>query len=237
MRLSDVPVKEFSFVVGSVMFPLFSKLDRSGRALRDVFMKTLKYTGAVAVPMAIGMSVFGPPLIAKIYGAKWEPMAGPLRVLALYAVFRSLSSVIYDAFKATGRPQLMQRFVIFRLVCVATLGIPALKVFGLMGICLLILATYASVFVWEMRVLTGYFEVGLWSGLLLLLRPLALSLTIIPGGYLALVELTGDAAIVQLVVAMALTGMAYVAAYVWLDRDSLRDLQSIRASKATTVVA
>ena len=89
-RISDLPVKQFSHMMGTVMFPVFSKIERAGEGLRQAFLKTFKYVALVCVPVAIGISVFGPTLISLLYGPRWAGLEAPLAWLALYAMFRSL---------------------------------------------------------------------------------------------------------------------------------------------------
>src|SRR5262245_44301284 len=171
MRIAEMPVKNFSFLVGSVMFPVFSKLDRTRDILRQTFLKTLRYTGFVSIPAAIGLALYGPALVHVFYGSRWEAMLDPLRVLCLYALFRSLSSIVLDALKATGHPHLMRRVVIVKLLIVGALGAPVLQTFGVIGICWLIFITYVLAFGLELRALCQLLELKMGPTLGVLALP------------------------------------------------------------------
>ena len=149
MRIANMPVSEFSHLIGSVMFPVLSKMNDQRDAMRTAFIKTLSYSSMISIPMAVGIATYGPALIVNIYGAKWVRITTPLQILAFYAMMRSISSIISDLFKATGNPSLIQRFAMIKLVLVAILGIPSLILFELEGICYVILLAYIVVFVFE----------------------------------------------------------------------------------------
>jgi O-antigen/teichoic acid export membrane protein len=232
--LAELPVKQFSFLVGSVMFPVFSKMNRAGTGVQAAFVKTLKYTAYVSVPMAVGLSVFGPPLVANLYGARWAGMIEPLRILSLYAAFRSLGSLIHDMLKATGRPHLVLRFAVYKLVCIGALGLPALMWQGLSGICWLILATYASGFLWELRTGTRVLGVPFGSTLLMVVRILLVALVCIGGGYALLTWGLGTLATWQLVVGIGLTGSAYALALTAMDREGMRDARMLLRSRTAS---
>lgn len=228
MTFAELPIRQFSFLIGAVMFPVFSKMERTGPALRSVFLKTLKYTASVTLPSAIGLAVFGPALVWHLYGPRWEGLGLSLRVLALYAALRSLSSIIYDLFKATGNPRLMQYASTFKLACVALLAPPAIYAFGVPGMGMVLVFSYTAALCWEMTKLVSILETSYAAVLRVLIKPLALSLTIIPGVY-ALLMATGRPTLWHVGVAIALAGSAYALVLYWLDEETAGDFKAFRA--------
>jgi PST family polysaccharide transporter len=233
LRIAEMPVKNFSFLVGSVMFPVFSKLDSTRPALRQTFLKTLRYTGFVSMPAAIGLALYGPALVNTFYGPRWQAMVDPLRVLCLYALLRSLSSIVLDAVKATGHPQIMRRVVITKLAIVGTLGIPALEMFGVIGICWLIVATYVVSFTLELWALCRLLELKLTPTLGALALPSGLSVTIVPAIYWILTRLSHAPDILALVAGIVVTVLAYAGAVSVCDKHAVADVRSLVTSGAT----
>ncbi len=232
MRIAEMPVKNFSFLVGSVMFPVFSKLDRTRDILRQTFLKTLRYTGFVSIPAAIGLALYGPALVHVFYGSRWEAMLDPLRVLCLYALFRSLSSIVLDALKATGHPHLMRRVVIVKLLLVGALGAPVLQTFGVIGICWLIFGTYVLAFALELRALCQLLELKLAPTLGVLALPSALSVTIVPAIYWTLTKVSPSLNVVSLTFGIVVTVVAYMAAITMFDKHAVADVRSLVTSGA-----
>jgi PST family polysaccharide transporter len=227
MRLAELPVRQFAFMVGSVMFPVLTKLDRTDGSMGRAVLKTLRYAAIVSVPMAMAIATYGPAVVATIYGARWAGMIAPLQVLAFFGMIQSLSSLIHDGFKAHGRPDLMQRAVFIRLVSIGVLGIPVLSAFGLIGICWLILATYVGTFLIEMRMLAGLVRVGYAASLSFLTRPLLVSTAVIPGTYWLLAGQAGQAPIWRVVLAIVVAGGAYLLSVYRFDRDAVLDLTRV----------
>jgi O-antigen/teichoic acid export membrane protein len=232
LRIAEMPVKNFSFLVGSVMFPVFSKLDSTRSLLRQTFLKTLRYTALVSMPAAIGLALYGPALVNAFYGPRWQAMLGPLRVLCLYALFRSLSSIVLDALKATGNPHLMRRVVIVKLLIVAVFGAPVLQAFGVMGICWLIFATYVLAFGLELRSLCRLLELQMVPTLGVLTLPTVLSVTVVPVIYWMLNAMVPSPHVTHLALGIVVTALAYTAAVSMLDRHAVADVRSLVTSGA-----
>jgi O-antigen/teichoic acid export membrane protein len=235
VRISDLPVREFSFVIGSVMFPVLTAA--AGPVLRKTFLRALKYTAFVSFPMALGISIYGPRLVAVIYGPAWAGMIAPLQVLALYAFFRSLSSIIHDAFKATGNPKLMQRYVFIKLVAIGVLGVPALRAYGLVGICALIVFTYAVVFVMELATVSRLIDVPFTTTLKVLAGPFVFSLTVLGASHRALMLATTSPTILELIVGIGLTIPAYLLVVYCFDKGTVGEVRSIIAQGGRVAAA
>lgn len=227
MRISDLPVKQFSHMMGTVMFPVFSKLDRSGLGLRKAFDKTFKYVALVCVPLAIGISVFGPTLISLVYGPRWEGLTEPLQWLALYAMFRSLSSTIADALKATGHPRLPMYGSIFKLACIGGLGIPVLQRFGLVGMCLLIVGTYAVTIVWELWCVARVVGTSMLASAARVTGLATLAAIVMGGGYRVLERLDGVSSVWPLLGGAAVTAVIFFGIVLLVDREIVHDIRTV----------
>jgi O-antigen/teichoic acid export membrane protein len=226
VRISDLPVREFSFVIGSVMFPVLTKAG-AGAALRNAFLGALKYTAFVSFPMAIGISLYGGVMIDAVYGPAWAGMIAPLQVLAIYALFRSLSSIIHDGFKATGKPVLMQKAVFVKLMLIGVLGVPVLMRYGMVGMAVLIVLTYAAVFVGELVVISRLMETPVRTTARPLLAPLICSLTVLPAIRLALAYLRPSPTLWEAAAAIVLTVPAYLLLIYLVDKRTVSEVRRL----------
>jgi O-antigen/teichoic acid export membrane protein len=229
MRLVELPVKELSFVIGGVMFPVFARMDRGDGSLGRAILKTLKYTAFITAPLAVGIAVYGPAVVRGIYGEKWAGMIVPMQILAGYGMLRSFSSIIHDGFKASGRPDLMMQVVSYKLAAIGTLGIPALMFYGLPGICALIALTYAVGLVWELVALSRLLGVDL-STMRGLMPPIVLPVVVVPGTYLAASGLLGAFSLWQLALVVPITVVVYLTSIWLLDRQAVSEVRSFARS-------
>jgi O-antigen/teichoic acid export membrane protein len=229
-RIADMPTKQFSGLVGAVMFPVYSAVDRSGAVLRPMFLRTLKYTASITFPAAVGLALFGPALVDRFYGPRWAALGPLLQLLSIYAALRSTSSIIHDLYKATGRPDLMQRAALAKLLAVGILGAPAVYYFGAPGIAGLLVAVYTTVLFWELARVSTLLEMPISMPLRRLGTPAALAAILMPGVYALMRSFTPLTSLWQLSVAMLVCGGAYLAVLAGLDGEVLRDLRKIRES-------
>lgn len=229
MRVAELPIRQVSFLVGAVMFPVFARMESSGPALNHVFMKTLKYTSVVTVPAAIGISIFGPRLMETLYGTRWEGIQQPLRVVALYAGIRSLSSVIHDLYKATGNPHVMQRIVLFKLIAIASLGAPALHAYGILGMAVLIVLTYSIALTWEIAELARILTMPMSAIVRVLMGPVVVSTLVMVLVYGLFARYWPMESIWHVVLAMMIAGLTYVATIYATDPDLGGDVRALSA--------
>ena len=89
-NLSNLPSTQITRLVGQVMFPALSRVRDNMSDLRRVFLRAVKYTSLVSIPMGVGIFVFSPPFMDVLYGAKWHAAIVPMQLLAIYGVLTGL---------------------------------------------------------------------------------------------------------------------------------------------------
>lgn len=180
-RLANVPRWLFLGVVERVMFPSFSAGREQMGELRKTYLRIISYSVLVAVSLCAGMALVAREFVVVVYGVKWVPSVGPLRVLAiaggLYCVSQATGPVLW----AMGKPGLR-----VKLLSVSTLvlliGAVTGSAWGVIGVAYGVLAAVL---------------VGLGLGQYLVLRTLGIE----PGSLLAEVaKPTGAIAFMALVV-------------------------------------
>ncbi|HWG38883.1 MAG TPA: oligosaccharide flippase family protein [Terriglobales bacterium] len=108
-RIPEVLVLSLLNVITRVVFPAFSRLQSDRAQLRETLLDTARYTALLIMPLAAGMALLAPQIVYGIYGWRWGPAIGVLRVLALYAGIRCISHHFGDGYKAIGRPDVLTR--------------------------------------------------------------------------------------------------------------------------------
>ncbi|CUQ67386.1 lipopolysaccharide biosynthesis protein [Candidatus Nitrospira inopinata] len=232
VHIANLPINQFAHIVCRLMFPVFSKMNRESEVLKHSFLQTIRYTTCVTFPMAIGIAIYGPDAIDAFYGDKWSAVGLPLQILTGYALCRSLSVIIYEMFKATGRPDLMQFFVLVRLALIGLLGIPALLWLGLPGICWLITGTYAIVLALEVKKVAADLKISGGEFMRALGLPVLLSASLIPAVYWAVLVGFGSMGLFQVIGGIVVTGALYSAAVVLLDRVLVAEAKKVLFSTA-----
>lgn len=234
LTIANIPVSEFGHLVCRVIFPVFSRVNHDAPALRAAFTKTFRYNASATIPMAVGLMVWGPAAVGTFLDERWSGIAVPLQILAFAALLRSLSVVIHEVLRAQGNPQVVQRFVIYRLVGIGGLGVPALMLAGLEGLCWLTAGTYLTVLLWEFAVVARALAL-LWAdGLKALLRPSVLSVVAIVGSYALLQWGSYYLGGANVFVGVAIAVIAYAALVYLFDRALVQGIRQYLLPQART---
>lgn len=119
--------------VGPVIFPVFSKVQDDKERLTRGFLNAIKYISMVTFPIMFGLSFCAEDFIVVVYGIKWLPAAGPLKLLCFSAALASVHCIVFSLFNAKGRPDIGLKWNLFRLPTTVILVI-ALSRYGIIGI-------------------------------------------------------------------------------------------------------
>jgi len=136
-RIGNAPATEITKVIGDVMFSSFSKLQEDRHALRSAFVRTIRITAVLSVPIAIGVVVVAPVFVRGFLGSEWIPMVRVMQLLSLYGLVVSMTVVFNQLWKALGRPDIVTKIGVARLVVLGSLILPATE-FGIEGVAALI---------------------------------------------------------------------------------------------------
>lgn len=91
-----------SGVILSVFFPTFSRMQDDLPRLRNAFLKTLRFTGYIVIPMFLGMFTLASELVTVLFDVKWLPSVPTLRILAITGIFMALLSFTGQVLLAIG---------------------------------------------------------------------------------------------------------------------------------------
>ncbi len=131
--IANLPATHLTRVVSEIIFPSYSAINDDPARMGKVFLTVHKFIGHVTIPFGVLLAVFSREIVVLVLGPKWEPAVAPLRVLIVFGVVRSLAATTGPLFKAVGRPDLMFRIVLVKLLVILALIIPLTRSFGLAG--------------------------------------------------------------------------------------------------------
>ena len=121
-RLPDLLIRNLVAVLGQVLLPVYAKLRGERELVGAAFITANSYVVAITAPMAIGLALLAEPVVVTTLSAKWIDVAPVVPSICLYALFVSVSFNNGDLYKALGRPDVLTRLALVRIV----LAVPAL---------------------------------------------------------------------------------------------------------------
>jgi len=103
-KVAFLPAEVSNQVVGSVVFPVFARLQGDRERGRRVFRAALIGLAALIVPASLLIVALAPSLAIDVIGEQWAPAVPVIRILALANVVGILGDVAVPLLQGTGRP-------------------------------------------------------------------------------------------------------------------------------------
>ena len=131
-RLATAPGSTIGGPIHGVMFPAFSGL-ASLEHHRDALRRTLAVVLSVALPLALGVTIFSPLIVGVLLGPGWAEVPALLSVLAWLTVTLPASHVLNALFMALDRIELDIWANATRAAILVSLMYPAVTSQGALG--------------------------------------------------------------------------------------------------------
>lgn len=131
-RLAVVPADIVISVGSYVLLPAFSSIAGDPQRLRGAFLRALRWTWVMAVPLSLIMFALGEPLALFLFGDVWRDAGLALMAMAGYSIGEALIAISAEGAKAAGVPSMLSKLAVFTAF-VAPITMIALLPLGLIG--------------------------------------------------------------------------------------------------------
>lgn len=101
--LASVPVEKISVLIGRVTPAVFARVQDEPERLRRYLRLVTQGISLLTFPAAVGLALVTDDFVLVVLGDKWRPAIVPLRLLALYGGFRSVTTLFAQILTATDR--------------------------------------------------------------------------------------------------------------------------------------
>jgi PST family polysaccharide transporter len=108
-RMVQVLVKMLGSVLTQVAFPVFSAVQDRPERMAAAFLRAVRYTGAVAFPVFVGLGLVAREAVMLFFGSGWGTSVPVLRILAFIGIVQSVSLFNGAVIKAAGKPHWLLR--------------------------------------------------------------------------------------------------------------------------------
>lgn len=131
--VANLPSTGIAQVVKVAAFPALARVKDDTDHLIRLFEDVFTIIWSLSIAIGLGIVICAPKYMSLILGPRWIAIEAPLRVLAVFAVFKVVGSVFPSAFKALGRPEVEWRLSIARLAVLVPSLLFAVR-YGLVGV-------------------------------------------------------------------------------------------------------
>jgi O-antigen/teichoic acid export membrane protein/glycosyltransferase involved in cell wall biosynthesis len=132
-RLGALPHEVVVNAGSYVLLPAFSRISHDRERFERAFRSSLRWVMTVVVPTSLLLVPLGQPAAVLVLGARWRPAGEALMVICIASAGRAAGSVVSEALKAAGRPDVLPRLQLLHAALVSVLMLAFLP-FGLVGI-------------------------------------------------------------------------------------------------------
>lgn len=113
-NLADVPAIQIGEQIGDVLLPSFARMDAARRP--EALVRALSLLGLVVFPLAVGLGVVAPTLVATLFDARWADMGLMLALLSALSVARPVGWVVASYLQARQLPRSIFMLEAFKLL-------------------------------------------------------------------------------------------------------------------------
>jgi lipopolysaccharide exporter len=123
-NLADVPAIQVGEQIGDVLLPSFARMNAERRP--DAFVRSLALLALVVFPLAVGLGVVAPTLVATIFDPRWREIGPMLVLLSALSVARPVGWTVASYLQARQLPRSILKLEAFKLAllvaCILTIG-------------------------------------------------------------------------------------------------------------------
>jgi O-antigen/teichoic acid export membrane protein len=194
------------------------------KRFRDTYLKTIKYTSLLTIPVAFAVFIIVPHLFRILYGHKWDAAIPVLQILSLYGLFRSFGSLTGSVFMAKGVPHWLWYISGIQVDRVLPFAYTVSYHFGIIGIALLFTFSIVVGVLLALRKAAQILTIELRSYLDLVKKPFFAAIISFVGGELLFSSVVANVSMFTLVVEIAVIGVLYLSILHLLDKTLWREI-------------
>ena len=127
-RLVQVPLGAVVNAGSYVLFPAFSRISADAERFRGAYLRAVRLTCSLAVPVSFLLLPLGAPLAVLVFGDVWLQAGHLASAMFAFTAARAFNSVAREVFKASGRPDVLPRLQIVSTVATCGLIVAAVPI-------------------------------------------------------------------------------------------------------------
>jgi len=145
ISLSRMPVNKGVFILQTIVFPLFSKIQEDLSEFVKYYYMVIYLISLFCFPVFFGMYAISEEIIVVILSPKWMPSLFPFKIFCLLGILISYKGILLVILKARGNTKPVFMFSVYSAIFLP-LGFIMFFKYGLTGMALIWLIVYPFLF-------------------------------------------------------------------------------------------
>jgi len=132
-KFSNIPATEITHLISQVTFPAYSKIKNDIPRLCEAYFKILQFNACLSIPIAALIFILSPEFVTLFLDPEWQPIIPVMQTLTIFGLSRSIGATTGPVFQAVGRPDLITKIGLCKLVFLAIIIFPLTRKWGIVG--------------------------------------------------------------------------------------------------------
>ena len=133
-KFSNMPATELSVIVNQVTFPLYTRIQKDIRQIRNVYLKVLQFIGIISLPLASLLFILSSEFVDFFLGKKWLLIVPCLKVLTIFGASRAINATFGSLIQGIGKPNILTKLALFQLFLTISIIYPLMIYNGIVGV-------------------------------------------------------------------------------------------------------
>ena len=130
-KISNMPVSEITHTIVRVTFPAYAKMQKNLFVVKQVFLKVLKSTALLSLPISGIIFIFAPSFTKIFFGNKWIGMVAAIQILSIYGALWAIGAT--PVLQSIGKPEIQTKISFIQLVILGIIIYPLTRKWGILG--------------------------------------------------------------------------------------------------------
>lgn len=118
--LATIPLDKIVSIVSSVSYSYFAASQNDNAALRRYLRILTEGLSIITFPATLGLALVASDFVRLVLGTKWLEVIVPLEILAFYAAFRCIVTILPQILNVTGESHFAMRTMLAALILLPT---------------------------------------------------------------------------------------------------------------------
>jgi PST family polysaccharide transporter len=133
-RIVTTPYSLLIAGISYVIFPAFARISSDRSRFTPAFLRSLRWSALVAMPIGMILAPLGEPLAIIAFGERWSLAGEVTAAICLFIPAQTIAAVIGEGFKGTGVPEKRTRVNAVAVTAGAVTMVALAPIWGLFGV-------------------------------------------------------------------------------------------------------
>ena len=143
---ATLPSSNVSGILGSVTFPILSKINNDTPRLMRIYRQMIKTAAFIVFPLMLGLFAISNPLVKVLLNRQWYDCILILQLLCCALLWQPISAINLSILKVIGRTDILLKLEIIKRIA-GIISIGCSVPFGIIGMCIGYIILYLFCFI------------------------------------------------------------------------------------------